>query len=179
MSQLIGISADSALTAALGEPLLSVPCKYQAADTVGLIVYAAGSVTQRSCGSSGLKSPRQKARLRQSPLKTVSVQSKACRHVATPSKPYLSRLAAAVEARETMPISPNDSHYPKDLRKAALLRSVAQRLEVSHTSSWQDLHPGAGQFYFELPICKSYLMMLRSFLDRNIRSKSDLKARQI
>ena len=82
MSQLIGISADSALTAALGEPLLSVPCKYQAADTVGLIVYAAGSVTQRSCGSSGLKSPRQKARLRQSPLKTVSVQSKACRHVA-------------------------------------------------------------------------------------------------
>lgn len=80
-----------------------------------------------------MKSPRQKTRHRHSPLKTSQVHTKHYRHTTPPSKPYLSRLAAAVEARETMPLSPTDPRYPRDLRRTALLRSVAQRLEVQIT----------------------------------------------
>lgn len=90
--------------------------------------------------SNALKSPRQKTRHRHSPLKANQGTSRSFRHSTPPSKPYLSKLAAAVEARETMPLSPNDPRYPRDLRRAALLRSVAQRLEA-RIPSFSFLYP--------------------------------------
>ena len=91
---------------------------------------AAVSPASRS-HSNALKSPRQRSRHRHSPLKASQGTIRSFRHSTPPNKPYLSKLAAAVEARETMPLSPNDPRYPGDLRRAALLRSVAQRLEAS------------------------------------------------
>ena len=78
-----------------------------------------------------LRSPRQKARHRLSPLKNGLAFPKSPRYFTPSGYPHLNRTAAAVEARESMPPSPSDTHGSSDLRKAALLRSVMHRREVS------------------------------------------------
>jgi len=77
-----------------------------------------------------LRSPRQKGRHRLSPLKTGLSYPKSPRYYTPSGNPHLNRMAAAVEARESMPPSPSDTHGSTDLRKAALLRSVMYRREV-------------------------------------------------